>query len=175
MTAPWTKLSEESIKIGFRRLMKRVFRLPDGPELTFHIKDEGLAVCIFPLTHDGKIILAEQFRVGPERALLELPGGGVEPGEDLQQAASRELLEETGYAGELQYVGRHFRCAYSNGETCIFLATNCKRLGEQELDPAERVHVVELPLDDFMQQLRRGELTDAAGAWMALDHLNRSR
>lgn len=172
MSAPWTKLTEEPIRVGFRKILKRTFRLPDGPEHVFHVKDEGVAVCILAVSDEGNFILAEQFRPGPERVLRELPGGGVEDGESLEEAAKRELLEETGYAGEMHYIGKHYRCAYSNGETCIFLATNCKKVGDQALDSAERVRIVEISVDEFLRQLRKGELTDAGGAWMALDYLD---
>ena len=172
MTAPWTKLSEESTRVGFRKLLKRLFRLPDGPEIEFVIKDEGFTVCVLAMNENGKIILAEQFRPGPELVLRELPGGGVEEDEPLEDAACRELLEETGYAGDMQFVGKYHACAYSNRVSHIFVATNCKRIAEPKLDEAERINIVESGVEEFLFQLRKGELTDAAGAWMALSFLN---
>lgn len=171
MTAPWIKLSEASERLGFRKMFKRLFRLPDGPELEFVVKDEGETVCVLAMTSGGAVILAEQFRPGPEKILRELPGGGRESGESFHQAASRELLEETGYVGDLVHVGQQYRCAYSTGISHVFVATNCRKVTEPKLDEAERVRVVEVTLEVFMNQLRAGDLTDVGGAWQALDHL----
>lgn len=70
-------------------------------EYVAHIHATGTVV-IIGLTHEGKILLLEQYRPAVERLIIELPGGlaGDEPGtanEALDEAAARELLEETGY------------------------------------------------------------------------------
>src|SRR6476469_5123856 len=52
---------------------------------------------IIPVRKDGRIVMVRQFRFGAWQPSLEIPGGIVDPGEDPQTAAVRELAEETGY------------------------------------------------------------------------------
>ena len=53
-----------------------------------------------PVDEDGKILMVRQFRNAIDRYTLEIPAGGLEPGEDTKVCASRELEEETGYRSE---------------------------------------------------------------------------
>src|SRR3954453_24100190 len=62
-----------------------------------HLAD---AVHAIALTPDDRIVLVRQFRAGSRHDSLELPGGLLEAGEDPREAGARELLEETGYAGD---------------------------------------------------------------------------
>src|SRR5258706_8400600 len=93
-------------------------------------------------THD-MVLLVRQFRPGPEAILLELPGGGVSPGEDPALAAARELLEETGYRGELELAGSSWHCAYSTMRTYHFVARQCVKVQEPTPDDQEFLEVVE--------------------------------
>ena len=172
MIQSWNKVSESSERIGWRKMLQRVFLMPDGREEEFVVKDEGKPVCVLALTTDSEVILARQFRPGPEKVLDELPGGMQEKGESAIDAVKRELLEETGYTGDVQFVGTHFTCAYSNRERQSFVATNCKKVSELTLDENEFIEVVLMSLPEFREHLRSGQLTDVQTGYMGLDYLD---
>ncbi|MEI9966809.1 MAG: NUDIX hydrolase [Candidatus Moraniibacteriota bacterium] len=85
------------------------FELPNGEVADFYVKKEKDNVCILALTRDKEVILARQFRPGPEEILFELPGGGIDAGRNARTAAIRELLEETGIPGEYAICGQSAR------------------------------------------------------------------
>ena len=171
MMVEWTKLWEEPLHTGFRAVVRRTFRLPDGTVADFDIKQEGPVVCALALTARNTVLLARQFRPGPEAILAELPGGAVDAGETPEEAMRRELREETGYAGEIQYVGSSFDCAYSTRVKHSFVATNCYKVSEPQHSEHEFVEVVEMGLDEFRAHLRSGRLTDVEPGYLGLDFL----
>ncbi|MCD4705255.1 NUDIX hydrolase [bacterium] len=171
MITVWKKIKEKIFKAGFRTLLKKTFQLPDNRIVDFDIKYEGPAACVLALTEDNKIILTKQFRPGPEKILLELPGGVIEINETPTEAMKRELLEETGYTGDFKFVSTSLDCAYSTMVRHNFVATNCRKIQEQNLDKNEFIQVVKMSLNDFREHLRTGELTDIETGYIGLDYL----
>ncbi len=113
---------------------------------------------IIPLTADNKVVLVEQYRYGTEEPTLELPGGMVDSGEQPEETARRELLEETGYdVGEMEYLGNvSSNPAFLTNQTHMYVAQNCRKIQEQELDGNERINVHLMPLDDFLELVNNG-------------------
>ncbi len=171
MISIWKKIKEEPFKAGFRKLIKKTFQLSDQRVVDFDIKNEGPVVCALVITKDNKVVLVKQFRPGPEKILLELPGGMIEAGEEAEKAMARELLEETGYAGEIKFVGTSLDCAYSTMLRCNFVVINCEKIQEQKLDENEFAEVVEMPMVEFRKHLQTGELTDIESGYLGLDFL----
>jgi ADP-ribose pyrophosphatase len=167
---PWQKLSESEAKGGHRRVLVRHFRKPDGTEVQFEVKHEQDGASILALTPDQRVLLVRQFRVGPEMVVDELPGGNVEPGELAENAARRELLEETGHqAQHVLYVGSSLDCGYSTRRRHHFLATGCTPVAELVGDGDEEIELVVVSIEDFRQRLRDGTLTDVAAGYRGLD------
>ena len=139
-------------------------RLPDGrPGLREYIKHPG-AVVVIPVCEDGTLIFERQFRYPLRRAFLELPAGKIDPGEDILACARRELQEETGYVGShWRHLGVMHPCiGYSDERIEIFLATGLYAdAGGQQLDHGELLDLLDLRLDDAVDAVRRGEITDA--------------
>lgn len=79
-------------------LEKVLVRLPDGKERHYELVNHAAAVTVLPIDDKGNIYFVEQYRLGAEQILLELPAGVIDPGETPDQAAQRELREETGFA-----------------------------------------------------------------------------
>ena len=167
----WKKLKEEEFKVGYLDIIKRTFQLPDGKTASFDIKKEGPAVCVLALTRENKVVLVKQFRPGPEKEVIELPGGCIDKGESPDCAIKRELLEETGYAGETKFVSTSLDCAYSTMLRYNFVAMNCRKIQEPRFKKIEFGKVVEMPLKDFRNLLRSGELTDVETGYLCLDFL----
>ena len=57
-------------------------------------------VSVFAVTTEGNFVLVRQYRPAVEQTTLELPGGHVEEGETPEEAARKELREETGFIAE---------------------------------------------------------------------------
>jgi ADP-ribose diphosphatase len=166
--------SQRKGQVGRRAVVEKAFRMPDGSEAVFTVTGDSssLAVACVALTPWQTAVLAEQYRPGPERVMMELPGGGVEVGEPLAAAAARELAEETGYVPtDLIYLGEMRYDAYSGGSRNYFLATGCERRQEQELDPAEFVTAHEVALGDLVTLAMTGGMTDPGGVLLALPYL----
>lgn len=171
---PWKELKREQVYKKYSRAIDRVdFLLLNGTEADFYIKAESPAAAIFALTEDGQVILARQFRPGPKKVLNELPGGYLEPGENALESIKREFLEETGYEGEFVEIGTCLDDAYSTMERHCFVATNCKKVNEPQNTDTEQTKLVLMPLNEFREQLRSGQMTDIEVGYIALDYLGK--
>lgn len=172
----WQKIGQRTKNIGYRTLVFKKFRLPDGNEREFttYGQDGAKDVAVIALTPEHRVIIARQFRPGPEKVFDELPGGSVDPGEDLVVAAQRELQEETGYsAGRLEYIGLAYRDAYNNAEANYFIGYDCVKTAEQQLEQSEFVEVATISIDKLLDNARNGKMTDAPAALMAYDILTK--
>ncbi len=168
----WKILKRKKIFEKFGRGVEKVsFKMPDGRLEAFNIATQKNQVCVLALTKDKKVILARQFRPGPNKILLELPGGMIDKGETPAEAMARELLEETGYRGKLKFVTRSYECAYSKIYRYCFVATDCEKISEPKLEQDEYIEVALLPLNKFKQLLKSGRMTDVEVGYLGLDYL----
>lgn len=172
MTRAWELLDERPGHAGYLPISVRRFRTPDGAEVDWDIFGGDRTVATLALTGDGNLVLARQFRPGPGRILDELPGGAVEEHETIEHAAARELLEETGFAGEIEVVGATWLAAGSRTRRYVAVARNARRIAEPQNEAGEFCEVVLRSLTDFRAQLRSGDLTDVDLGYLALDSLD---
>ncbi|MDR0755343.1 MAG: NUDIX hydrolase [Puniceicoccales bacterium] len=130
------------------RLLKKAGKHPDGRLQSFWLIDCKDWVQSIALTDNHEIVMVSQFRVGSNSLTLELPGGGIEPHEDPQQGALRELKEETGYASEqVSLVGHYYpNPAMQTNRVYFFLFKHCRKLYDTHFDPSEDLVTRLIPL-----------------------------
>jgi ADP-ribose pyrophosphatase len=147
---------------GFIQVYKDRARLPDGSvSAREYIKHPG-AVAIIALLDNGKLLMERQFRYAPRQEFIELPAGKIDHGEAPLLTAQRELLEETGYvAREWIHLSTAWPCiGFSDEKMEYFLARGLSHQGRQ-LDDGEFLEVFELSLDEAIEWIRIGKITDS--------------
>lgn len=146
------------------RLMKvhRVgVRMPDGRVVPRELVLYAGAVVVLPVLPDGSIVFIRNYRFAVEETLWELAAGAIDAGESPQEAARRELLEETGYrAGTLTKLGQFFTGPGScNEEMHVFLASELTA-GPQALEPYEQIQVQVLSAGEARAMFEDGRIHD---------------
>lgn len=144
-------------------------------ELVFH---RG-AVSVLALTPEGKIILVKQYRKAIERTSIEIPAGKLELGEEdtLEDAALRELEEETGYTSSklTQIADFYSAIGFSNERIRIFKAEDLIRVeNPRPQDEDEVIELMEVTLDEALDLIASGEICEAKTI-LAIQHVQLTR
>jgi ADP-ribose diphosphatase len=147
------------------------YQVPDGSEAEWDIFGVAATVAVLALTSELEVVLARQFRPGPGLVLDVMPGGMVEEGEEVAAAATRELLEETGFVSDLELAGSTWLAAASRTRRWVAVGRGARRVADPSPAEGEFCEPVIVSLDRFRQQLSTEDLTDTDLGYMALDYL----
>ena len=145
----------------FDLMVKRLRSPNNGTEDDFYIIKASNWVNIIALTPEEDVVMVKQHRFGCDEVTLELPGGIIDEKEDPQQAALRELVEETGFAAEsaspLGWI--YPNPAILTNRAFAFLATNTVQTAAQQLDPLEDIAVELVPLKEIPALIAGQQIT----------------
>ena len=136
--------------------------LPNGSTSTREIVNHPGGVGILALDQDNQVLTVTQYRYAYRRALLEIPAGKLERGEDPYQAALRELREETGASTDkLVSLGEVYPSpGFSDEVIHLYLARDLT-WGEMSPDEDEFLDVQRIPFSALLDRVLTGEVTDA--------------
>ena len=171
--------SEEVFSGVLLHIFRDEVKLPNGNTAIREYNKHYGAVCIIPVTDDGKVILERQFRYPIHEVITEIPAGKLDsPAEDPLDAAKRELREETGYTANTWISLGEFRgaAAYSNERIWMYMAKDLVK-GERDLDDDEFLDVFTLPLEDAVKEVMDGTISDGKtiSAVLKVNELMRSK
>ena len=137
-------------------------RLPNGHQSVREVIRHVGAVCVVPVTEDGRVVVERQYRYPIDQVITEIPAGKLDSKEEERlSAAKRELMEETGITADIWTdMGLYYGApAYSDEKITMYLAQGLHR-GEQHLDPDEFLNVEFVPIEDLIEEILTGKLTD---------------
>jgi len=133
-----------------------------GTKTTREVVEHSDCVAVVALDEQGNILLVRQFRHAVDRFLLEIPAGGIDPGEEPTDSVRRELQEEIGYfPREIDKLGGFYATpGYGTEYLHCFVATDlvAARLVAEDTDDIELIRVSP---DEVPRLIASGEICDA--------------
>lgn len=137
-------------------------RMPDGRETTREIVEHDECIAVIAIDADDNVLLVNQYRYALGREMLEIPAGGIEPGEDPETAVSREMREETGYLpGKIERLtGFYSSPGFCTEYLHLYLATELtpEKLFAEDTDDIE---LIRMPVSQAAGLINSDKICDA--------------
>lgn len=152
-SSPWYRVRQDQIV------------LPDGSPGVYNVVEHSGAVWIIPVTPEGEIVMIKHYRYTVDDWCWEVPAGGVNTGQTLEETAFTELKEEIGGLAEsLEYIGQFYTSnGISNEVAHIYLATGVEP-GVPAHEPAEVLEVHIFTIEEVLRMAHSNEISDGPTA-----------
>ena len=135
---------------------------PSGRVTTRDVVEHGDCIAAVVVDAQDNVLLVRQYRHAVGTELLEIPAGGIEEGETPEQAACRELQEETGFFPQrlVNLGGFYAAPGYCTEYLHLYLACDLvpKPLHAED---TESIEVVRVPFAEIPAMISSGKIRDA--------------
>lgn len=162
---PWKHLGSASvIENRWLKVTADTCQLPGGTVVEpYYVIHEPEWVHVLAVNAKNEILVVRQYRYAADAVCTELPGGAAEREEELQEAAKRELLEETGYVAETwAYAGGLFaNPARQTNRVHLFVASGLSAVAGQALDETEEIELAFLSVAGIHAAIEQGTFSQA--------------
>ncbi len=148
-------------------------RTADGRESTREVVEHSDCIAVIAVDENDNVLLERQYRKAIEKELLEIPAGGIDPGEDAEEAVRREMQEETGYLTQkVERLGGFYSTpGYCTEYLHLYLATELTPSQLYAEDTAG-ISLIRVPVSEIPELLTSGKIEDGksiAGLHMYLE------
>ena len=160
---PWKTVSTRSVyQNRWISLREDLVELPNGRTTVYGVVSCGECVGVLPFLDPDTVLLVRQYRYVARRTTWEMPTGGVHAGESIEEAAQRELAEETGYrAGRLTRMSTYHTSKSVVDETAhLFLGEEMVQLALPG-DETEFIETRPFPFRKVLELVLSGEIVDS--------------
>jgi ADP-ribose pyrophosphatase len=155
------------------RLRVDTVQMPSGRQTTREVVEHSDCVAIVAIDDDDNVLLVNQYRQAIGKELLEIPAGGIDPGEDAETAVRREMREETGFLPRrVERLGGF----YSSPGFCteylhLYLATDFVS-SPLYAEDTEIIKLVRVSTSQILELISSGRICDAKSIAGLLTYLN---
>jgi ADP-ribose pyrophosphatase len=164
----------QRFKGAFLEMVTEEVELPNGRVASLDIVRHPGAAAVVPFLDEDRVVLIRQYRYAAGGTILEVPAGKLDPGEDPETCALRELQEEAGQrARRIVSHGSILTTPGFTDERIHLFSAFDLEIVPSRLEDDEIIDVVEMGLDEALERVWSGELCDAKSA-LALVHAARS-
>jgi ADP-ribose pyrophosphatase len=161
---PWKTLNTREVyRNPWMKLREDIAEMPNGRTTIYGVCEFGECVGVLPFVDDDHVVMVRQYRyVQKENHRWEIPTGGVHPGESVEAAAQRELMEEAGYRAEtLTKISTY----YTSKSVCdeiahLYIGRNLEP-ATLPPDESELIQVATLAFDEVLHMVLTNEIRDS--------------
>jgi 8-oxo-dGTP pyrophosphatase MutT (NUDIX family) len=165
--------SEYIINDRYLKLRRDSCTTPQGGKVdTYYVLELKDWVNCIAIDENDNVMMLRHYRHGVQKYLMEFIGGGMEEGESPEEAAKREVEEETGYTGGAVF---HVGTSYPNpanhtNQVYTYLSVGGKISQDQNLEVGETITIEKIPLKTVIEEMSKPDSVYSAIYIAALFH-----
>ena len=159
----WNVLENKPVlKTPWLQIDKQAVMTDNGMIPDYYVGRKSDFVMVLAITEPGEIILLREYRHGIGDYIWNLPAGCIKSDEAPEEAATRELLEETGYiTDELEFIGSYaVSSSWLRDRAYLFVGRNAREVRAPRMERGESIIMYLKGMSEIMEMVRTGQIQD---------------